>query len=92
MTPEHFEEACRGGYWESLLYPMDSILSLWETVIVGEEKAQAIRNGALISLAENTSQKVGSDYCRAYTWDGSLLGILRFDSEKKQWQPEKVFN
>ena len=47
VTPEHFEEACRGGYWESLLYPMDSILSLWETVIVGEEKAQAIRNGAL---------------------------------------------
>ena len=92
VTPERFEDACQGGYWESLLYPMDSILSLWETVIVGEEKAQAIRNGALISLAEDTSPKVGSDYCRAYTWDGSLLGILHFDSEKKQWQPEKVFN
>jgi hypothetical protein len=31
-------------------------------------------------------------FCRAYTWDGSLLGILHFDSEKKLWQPEKVFN
>jgi len=92
VTPERFEDACRGGYWESLLYPMDSILSLWETVIVCEEKAQAIRNGALISLGENTSRKVECDYCRAYTWDGNLLGILRFDSAKKQWQPEKVFN
>jgi tRNA pseudouridine55 synthase len=92
VTPERFEDACQGGYWESLLYPMDSILSHWETVIVGEEKAQAIRNGALINLEEDTSLKVGGDYCRAYTWDGSLLGILRFDSEKKQWQPDKVFS
>jgi tRNA pseudouridine55 synthase len=92
VTPEHFTEACQDGYWESLLYPMDSILSRWETVIVGEEKARAIRNGALISLAENKSLTVGSNYCRAYTWDGSLLGILHFDSEKKQWQPEKVFS
>ena len=92
VTPEHFAEACRGRYWESLLYPMDSVLSLWETVIVGEEKAQAIRNGALITLAENKLNKVESEFCRAYTWDGSLLGILRFDTAKQQWQPEKVFN
>jgi tRNA pseudouridine55 synthase len=91
VAPERFEEACKIGYWESMLYPMDSILSRWETVIVGEEKAQAIRNGALISLADN-STKLGSNFCRAYTWDGNLLGILRFDNEKKQWQPEKVFN
>jgi tRNA pseudouridine55 synthase len=92
VTPEQFTDACRGGYWESLLYPMDSILSRWETVIVGEEKAQSIRNGALISFAADTSPKAGSGYCRAYAWDGSLLGILRFNSEKKQWQPEKVFS
>ena len=92
VTPERFEEACQDGYWQSMLYPMDSILSLWETVIVGEEKTQAIRNGALITLAENTSNKAGSEFCRVYTWDGSLLGILHFDTTKKQWQPEKVFN
>ena len=92
VTPENLEEACRGGYWESLLYPMDSILSLWETAIVSAEKAQSIRNGALISLPENNSETVRSDFCRAYTWDGSLLGILHFDAEKKLWQPEKVFN
>jgi tRNA pseudouridine55 synthase len=92
VTPEKLEEACRGGYWESLLYPMDSILSLWETAIVSAEKAQSIRNGALISLPENTNENGNRDFCRAYTWDGSLLGILHFDAEKKLWQPEKVFN
>jgi tRNA pseudouridine55 synthase len=92
VTPENLEEACLGGYWESLLYPMDSILSLWETAIVSAEKAQSIRNGALVSLSDNTDEAGKSDFCRAYTWDGSLLGILHFDSEKKLWQPEKVFN
>ena len=92
VTPEGFTDACQSGYWQSLLYPMDSILTRWETVIVNEEKAQSIRNGALISFAENPELTAVSDHCRAYTWDGSLLGILRFDSEKKQWHPEKVFN
>ncbi|MDD5288029.1 MAG: tRNA pseudouridine(55) synthase TruB [Dehalococcoidales bacterium] len=92
VSPERFQEACEGGYWESLLYPMDSILSHWSAVIVNEKKEQAIRNGALVGLEEDVSLRVGGDYCRAYTWNGSLLGILRFDSEHKQWQPEKVFN
>jgi tRNA pseudouridine55 synthase len=92
ITTERFAEACQSGYWESLLYPMDSILTRWETVIVNDAKAQSIRNGALISFAENPAFQAESDHCRAYTWDGSLLGILRFDAEKKQWHPEKVFN
>ncbi len=92
ITPAYFAEACKGGYWESLLYPMDSILSLWETAIVSEEKARSIRNGALISLTENTQVNANSHFCRAYTWDGNLLGILHFDAEKQLWQPEKVFN
>ena len=92
VTPEGFTDACQSGYWQSLLYPMDSILTRWETVIVYEEKAQSIRNGALISLGENTQVTANSAFCRAYTRDGNLLGILHFDSEKKLWQPEKVFN
>ena len=60
VTPERFTEACQSGYWQSLLYPMDSILTRWETVIVNEEKAQSIRNGALISFAENPELNNGS--------------------------------
>lgn len=91
ITLEYFTDACRNGYWESLLYPMDSILSNWETVIVGEEKARAIRNGVPINLEEKLV-KNGVDCCRAYTGDGNLLSILRFNPEKQQWQPQKVFS
>jgi tRNA pseudouridine55 synthase len=87
---DNFADACRNGYWESLLYPMDSILSNWETIIVGEEKARSIRNGVPINLEENLV-KNGVHYCRAYTCDGNLLSILRFNTEKQQWQPRKVF-
>jgi tRNA pseudouridine55 synthase len=92
VTPDQLEQACKDGYWESMLYPMDSILSLWETAIVSEEKAKAIRNGVLVSLYEGSEGNPPKDFCRAYTGDGNLLGILRFNNEKKMWQPEKVFN
>jgi tRNA pseudouridine55 synthase len=91
LSLERLEEACSSGYWESLLYPMDSILSRWEAVIVGEEKARVIRNGALVTLDEDIPLEVGSEHCRAYTCDGRFLAILQFNSEKQQWQPEKVF-
>jgi hypothetical protein len=30
-------------------------------------------------------------HCRVYTLDGCFLGVLRFNPERGQWQPEKVF-
>jgi tRNA pseudouridine55 synthase len=92
VSLEHLEEACKDGYWESFLYPMDSILANLGAVIVGEEKAQAIRNGSLVIIGEDTLSETVGEYCRAYTWDGKLLSILRFNAEKRQWQPEKVFS
>ncbi|MBN1644357.1 MAG: tRNA pseudouridine(55) synthase TruB [Dehalococcoidales bacterium] len=91
VSVEDFEEACESGYWESLLYPMDSVLTNMGVVIVDEEKAQLVRNGSSLMFEVDVSSETENGYRRAYTRDGNLLGILRFDSEKKQWQPEKVF-
>jgi tRNA pseudouridine55 synthase len=91
VSPEQLEEACSKGYWESLLYPMDSVLSRWVAVIVGEEKTRLIRNGLPVILNEEALMHNDSERCRAYTCDGRLLGVLRIDTEKKQWKPEKVF-
>jgi hypothetical protein len=67
---------------------MDVVLSNWPAAVVDEATAQSIRNGAAVALSLESS---GGDRCRAYTADGHFLGVLRFDSEKGRWHPEKVF-
>lgn len=91
VAMEQFQTACRDGYWESLLFPMDSILEHWQAIIVGEEIEIAIRHGRTIALEESGGAGSEMRLCRAYTQCGFLLGILRFDSEKGMWHPEKVF-
>jgi tRNA pseudouridine55 synthase len=82
------EEALHQGYWEQLLHPMDVVLSTWPAAVVDEATAQAIRNGAAVPLPLEPS---GGNRCRAYSADGHFLGVLRWDSEKERWHPEKVF-
>ncbi|MDD5189854.1 MAG: tRNA pseudouridine(55) synthase TruB [Dehalococcoidales bacterium] len=87
LTLEQFEESVRTGYWESLLYPLDSMLENWQAVVVGGEMAKNIRNGIAVAFNSSANQ----DHLRAYTGDGALLGVMRFDKDKQLWQPEKVF-
>jgi len=91
LTPEQLQEAYRTGYWESLLYPMDSILGDWQAVVVGTEMEKAIRSGIQVDLDRHFKTNEEKQFARAYTLEGTLLGIMRFDKEKQLWQPEKVF-
>jgi len=91
LTPEQLQEAYRTGYWESLLYPMDSILGDWQAVVVGTEMEKTIRSGIQVDLDRYFKANKENQFARAYTLEGTLLGIMRFDKEKQLWQPEKVF-
>jgi len=98
------EDAFRYDCWQSLLYPIDSVLLHWAAMIVSDDAMQSIKNGRPLVL-ENSERDEGSDYteqsllagsssenhCRAYALDGRFLGVLRFNSETGQWQPKKVF-
>ena len=97
------EHAFRYGYWHHFVYPIDSVLLHWTAMVVSDDAGQDMRNGRPLILKDDDNQ--GSDYlkqhvmkwsssknrCRVYALDGRFLGVLRFDSEKEQWQPEKVF-
>jgi tRNA pseudouridine55 synthase len=86
------EDAFRYGYWQKLIYPIDFVLLHWAAVVVDGGAEDDIKNGRPLVLAGDDSLKVSSgERCRAYTSDGSFLGVLRFNSETGQWQPEKVF-
>jgi tRNA pseudouridine55 synthase len=87
VTIDELEEAFRVGYWEGLLYPMDSVLTSLPAVVIGEENERAVCNGKAVSLEGCSS----ADLYRAYNQCGNLLAVLRFDTERGLWQPEKVF-
>jgi tRNA U55 pseudouridine synthase TruB len=86
------ESAFRCGYWQRYLYPIDVVLLRWAAVIVSDDMGQMIRNGRPLVLESSQPSMASSESrCRAYTLDGSFLAVLRFNKERGQWQPEKVF-
>ena len=86
------EDAFHYGYWQHFVYPIDIVLSHWMAMVVDDDTGQAIRNGCPLVL-ENSAPAWHSveNRCRVYTRDGHFLGVLRFNPERGQWQPEKVF-
>jgi tRNA pseudouridine55 synthase len=84
------EAAFRHGYWEQLLYPIDSVLGEWPAIVLDGAAEEAMKNGRPLSLEGVDLPPTGEGRCRAYGRDGSFLGTLGFDAEKGQWRPEKV--
>ena len=104
VSIEQLEDAVNHGHWHQYVYPVDSVLSHWTAVVVGDDAEQAIINGRPVILDEavNDNQSGNPErqvlnvpfehnYCRAYSGDGRFLAVLRFDPEKEHWQPRKVF-
>lgn len=94
VSLDRLEAACRHGYWQNFFYPIDTVLIDWDAIIVDDEASQLIRNGRPVALSSDNNNKEDRSYrryCRAYTLDGCFLGVLRFNLERREWQPEKVF-
>ena len=104
VSVPQLEDAFRHGYWQHFIYPIDIVLSHWTAMVVSDETGQAIRNGRPLPLGNDDgnkrtgyikqsipAQSSFDNHCRVYTPDGRFLGVLRFDPERGQWQPEKVF-
>jgi len=85
------EDAFGDNSWQKLVYPIDTVLKHWSSVVVGEEQERVIKNGGGVVIEDGMNGDNGENRCRAYNRDGCFIAILHFDTEKKQWQPEKVF-
>lgn len=104
VSVPQLEDAIHYGYWQHFVYPIDAVLFHWTAMVVNDDTGQVIRNGRPVVLGNRNSSE-GTGYleqhleawpsfenrCRVYTSEGCFLGVLRFDSEKNEWQPEKVF-
>jgi len=98
------EDAFHYGYWQCYIYPIDIVLLHWAAMIVSDDTGRLIRNGRPFVLGDYDSSGETEclkqspiacpsfeTRCRVYTLDGCFLGVLRFNRERGQWQPEKVF-
>ena len=98
------EAAFASGYWQHFVYPIDIVLLHWAAIVVSDDTGRLIRNGRPLVLGNDASgeetdylkqhpiaRSSCENYCRAYSLDGCFLGVLRFNSERGQWQPAKVF-
>ena len=88
LTTDEVEEAFRTGYWQELLYPMDSVLTELPAVVAGEEKEKAICSGKTVAL---DGVPAGAELVRAYNQCGNLMAVLKRDASTGLWHPEKVF-
>jgi len=104
VSPAQLEDAFRRSYWQQFIYPIDSVLLHWRAIVVNDETVGDIKNGRPLVLdndgrnqdSQNPKQSApdGSspeNHCRAYALDGSFLGILRYNPDKGEWHPQKVF-
>ena len=104
VSVTQLEDAFHNDCWQSLLYPIDSVLLHWAAVVVSDDAGQSIRNGRPLVLGNVANGDGNScldhyaqaglsseNHCRAYALDGRFLGVLRFNTETMQWQPKKVF-
>jgi len=80
------EDAFRCGYWHRFIYPPDAILLPWAAMIVSDDTERIIESGCPVPGVSSAG-----NHCRVYTPDGCFLGVLHFNPEREQWQPEKVF-
>ncbi len=89
-------EAVGDGDWSRLLSPLDSVMSHLPALTATADEADAIRHGrsfafrGLDGAPPGVGRPEGEMRHRAYTLDGCFMGVLRFNSEKDEWQPEKV--
>ncbi len=101
ISVPQLEAAFRYGYWQYLVYPIDTVLLHWKAMIVNDDTGNVIRKGVAVAL-ENIGGAADyltehspawssiENHCRAYTLDGQLLAVLRLKPETGRWQPEKV--
>jgi tRNA pseudouridine55 synthase len=92
---EELREAFLAGTWGDLLCPLDSVLLSWQAAILGDDSRQSACLGRAVELIplrrEGPLSLAEGALCRAYSLDGLLVALLRYQGGGSRWRPEKVF-
>ena len=89
---EEAVEAIESGRTTEWLVGPDSVLESMPAMIVGQQHLTALRNGRPLPVGVGPSTDSSAGRIRAYSTDGVFVAIMRFDSELRQWRPDRVFS
>jgi hypothetical protein len=59
--------------------------------VVGDKQEEVIKNGGCIDIDDSRISNSEERRCRVYNKEGCLLAVLYFNTDRGQWQPQKVF-
>ena len=90
LTLEQLDEAFKSGSGEKHVYAPDFALSSFPAIIVNHEQQCSLVHGNPLS-AESTGWPTDSRLVRTYNQAGDFVGMIGYQAESKQWQPEKIF-
>jgi tRNA pseudouridine55 synthase len=94
VTLEQLEEASQDNPagWRQYLHEVDWVLRDLQSVPLGPQAEQHLRNGQAISLGREAPEAAYLELFRAYSGDGRFLALVRIDRPSNTWRPIKVFN
>jgi tRNA pseudouridine55 synthase len=96
VTVEELGRAFEDGTWRELLHPLDSVLLDRYAAILGERSREWACHGRSVELTPLDGERARSvargSLCRAYSSDGLLVALLRYEGDGFLWRPQKVFS
>lgn len=82
-------EAFGEGWWQHLLYPLDTALLAYPTIIADDAVAEDMRAGRQFEAAAPATGR--PPQVRVYHTGGAFVGMARWDAVTERWQPSRVF-
>jgi tRNA pseudouridine55 synthase len=94
VTLEQLEQVAQQdpAGWREYLRPVDWVLRDLQSVSIGPQAEQHLRNGQSISLGRGVPQAAYLERFRAYSHDGRFLALVCLDRSANAWRPIKVFH
>jgi tRNA pseudouridine55 synthase len=87
ITLDQLCEACKGGYVERFLNPLDEALLRFEAVVVAPDVAKRIQQGKELTSDDDHATSL----LRVYSANGEFIALMERGGAPNVWKPKKVF-
>ncbi len=95
VSLDEIERRAAGGRWQELLLPLDFMLQHLKPVTLDPLREEMVLNGQPLPAGDiggGQEEFTTGDQVRAYSREGRLIAILRYEESGRRWRPDKVIH